>query len=70
MVSENTKDFIMSQKNKECMLISVIPPVCTWERMEVCRPAVSAPLMELERDSVGVDEAACSTVGRITDFRS
>lgn len=53
-----------------CMLISVILPVCTWERTEECRPAVSAPLMELERDSVGVEEAEGSTIERVMDFRS
>lgn len=49
--------------------IPIIPPVCTWERAEVCRP-VSAPLMELERDRVGVDEAGGSTIERVRDFRS
>lgn len=53
-----------------CTLIFVILPVCTWESTEECRPAVSAPLMELERDSVGVDEAGGSTIERVMDFRS
>lgn len=47
-----------------------IPPACTWENAEVCRPPVSAPLMELERDRVGVDEAGGSTIERVMDFRS
>lgn len=53
-----------------CTLISVILPMCTWERREECKPAVSAPLMELERDSVGVAEAGGSTAERVKDFRS
>lgn len=57
-------------KMNSCTLISIIPPVCTCERTEVCRPALSAPLMELERDSVGVDEAGGSTIERVMDFRS
>lgn len=50
--------------------IPIIPPACTWERAEVCRPPMSAPLMELERDRVGVDEAGGSTIERVIVFRS
>lgn len=57
-------------KVNSCTSISPIPPVCTWERAEACRPAVSAPLMELERDRVGVDEAGGSTIEKVIDFRS
>lgn len=38
--------------------------------MEVCRPALSVPLMELERDRDGVEEAGGSPTEWIMDFLS
>lgn len=44
--------------------------MCTWERIDVCRPAFSVPLMELERDSEGVEEAGGSPTEWVMAFRS
>lgn len=42
---------------------------CTCERTEVCSP-LSAPLIELERDKEGVDDARASPTDCVVAFRS
>lgn len=44
--------------------------VFTWERMKVWRQALSVPLMELERDREGVDEAGGSEAEWVMVFLS
>lgn len=43
---------------------------CTWEKIEVCSPALSAPLMELERDREGVEDAGGSPTEWVIALRS
>ncbi len=42
----------------------------TCEKREEGKPACSAPLTELERDSVGVEDAGASVTDRLRDFLS
>lgn len=41
----------------------------TWERKDAWSPAISTPLIELERDNVGVLETV-SIVDKVNDLRS
>lgn len=43
---------------------------CTWYRAALCRPPLSAPLMELQRDKEGVEDAGGSPTDWFKTFRS
>lgn len=58
-------------KHKQSFIsFNMVPSLYTWERIEECRPAWSAPLMELERDSEGVEQTGGSTTEWVMDLRS
>lgn len=42
----------------------------TWDNIEVCRPPWSAPLIELERERDGVEDAGASLTDILGVFRS